>query len=45
MALADHQTPSRTAAEPRDLCAHHHCGPYPSGRQPAPEASRTPFGR
>uniref|UniRef100_A0A8C5FHX6 non-specific serine/threonine protein kinase n=1 Tax=Gadus morhua TaxID=8049 RepID=A0A8C5FHX6_GADMO len=45
MALADHQTPSRTPADPRDLCAHHHCGPYPSGRQAAPEASRTPFGR
>uniref|UniRef100_A0A3P9A8C3 non-specific serine/threonine protein kinase n=1 Tax=Esox lucius TaxID=8010 RepID=A0A3P9A8C3_ESOLU len=44
MALADGPTPTKTLADTRDLCAHH-CTPYPSGRQSAPEASRTTFGR
>ncbi|KAJ7995441.1 hypothetical protein DPEC_G00244600 [Dallia pectoralis] len=44
MALADSPTPTKTLAEARDACAHH-CTPYPSGRQSAPEASRTTFGR
>uniref|UniRef100_A0A4W5R3L6 non-specific serine/threonine protein kinase n=1 Tax=Hucho hucho TaxID=62062 RepID=A0A4W5R3L6_9TELE len=42
MALAD--SPTKTLADARDICAHH-CTPYPSGRQSAPEASRTTFGR
>ncbi|XP_062328222.1 serine/threonine-protein kinase ULK2 isoform X1 [Osmerus eperlanus] len=44
MALADSPTPTKTLADARDICAHH-CTPYPSGRQSAPEASRTTFGR
>ncbi|XP_045074575.1 serine/threonine-protein kinase ULK2-like isoform X2 [Coregonus clupeaformis] len=44
MALADSPTPIKTLADARDICAHHG-NPYPSGRQPAPEASRTTFGR
>ncbi|XP_056138986.1 serine/threonine-protein kinase ULK2 [Lampris incognitus] len=44
MALADSPTPTKTLADARDICAHH-CSPYPSGRQSAPEASRTTFGR
>uniref|UniRef100_A0A8C7U2Q6 non-specific serine/threonine protein kinase n=1 Tax=Oncorhynchus mykiss TaxID=8022 RepID=A0A8C7U2Q6_ONCMY len=44
MALADSPTTTKTLADARDICAHH-CTPYPSGRQSAPEASRTTFGR
>ncbi|XP_029571419.1 serine/threonine-protein kinase ULK2-like isoform X2 [Salmo trutta] len=44
MALVDSPTPTKTLADARDICAHH-CTPYPSGRQSAPEASRTTFGR
>ncbi|KAM9442675.1 serine/threonine-protein kinase ULK2-like isoform 2-T2 [Salvelinus alpinus] len=44
MALADSPTPTKTLADARDICAHH-CTAYPSGRQSAPEASRTMFGR
>ncbi|XP_023870005.1 serine/threonine-protein kinase ULK2 isoform X2 [Salvelinus sp. IW2-2015] len=44
MALADSPTPTKTLADARDICAHH-CTAYPSGRQCAPEASRTMFGR
>ncbi|KAL0973319.1 hypothetical protein UPYG_G00201890 [Umbra pygmaea] len=44
MALADSPMPTKTLADARDLCAHH-CSPYPSGRQSAPETSRTTFGR
>nr|XP_046149916.1 serine/threonine-protein kinase ULK2-like isoform X3 [Oncorhynchus gorbuscha] len=44
MALADSPTPTKTLADARDICALH-CTPYPSGRQSAPEASRTTFGR
>ncbi|KAJ3590579.1 hypothetical protein NHX12_008529 [Muraenolepis orangiensis] len=40
MALADNLTPTRTLTEARDTCSHH-----PGGRQSAPEASRTTFGR
>ncbi|XP_017550271.1 serine/threonine-protein kinase ULK2 isoform X2 [Pygocentrus nattereri] len=42
--IADSTTPSKTLMDARDICAHH-CSPYPSGRQSAPEASKTTFGR
>ncbi|KAK0135190.1 Serine/threonine-protein kinase ULK2 [Merluccius polli] len=45
MALVDNLTPTQTLTDARDVCGHHHCSPYPSGRQSAPEASRTTFGR
>ncbi|KAM4627850.1 serine/threonine-protein kinase ULK2 isoform 2-T2 [Polymixia lowei] len=44
MALVDNTTPTKMLADARDICVHH-CSPYPSGRQSAPEASRTTFGR
>ncbi|XP_012680681.2 serine/threonine-protein kinase ULK2 isoform X2 [Clupea harengus] len=44
MALADSPTPPKSLIDPRDLCAHH-CSPGTGGRQSAPEASRTTFGR
>ncbi|XP_036416979.1 serine/threonine-protein kinase ULK2 isoform X1 [Colossoma macropomum] len=42
--IADSTTPSKALMDARDICAHH-CSPYPSGRQSAPEASKTTFGR
>ncbi|XP_030632263.1 serine/threonine-protein kinase ULK2 isoform X3 [Chanos chanos] len=42
--IADSPTPSKTLMDARDICAHH-CSPYPSGRQSAPEVSKTTFGR
>ncbi|XP_026082068.1 serine/threonine-protein kinase ULK2-like isoform X3 [Carassius auratus] len=42
--IADSPAPVRTLMDGRDLCAHH-CSAYPSSRQSAPEASKTPFGR
>ncbi|XP_066519387.1 serine/threonine-protein kinase ULK2 isoform X2 [Hoplias malabaricus] len=42
--MADSPTPSRTLMDARDICIHH-CSPYPSSRQSAPEASKTTFGR
>uniref|UniRef100_A0A8C9VPR6 non-specific serine/threonine protein kinase n=1 Tax=Scleropages formosus TaxID=113540 RepID=A0A8C9VPR6_SCLFO len=42
--MSDSPTPSKTTTDPRDICTHH-CSPYPSSRQPAPEASKTTFGR
>nr|XP_002664661.3 serine/threonine-protein kinase ULK2 [Danio rerio] len=44
MALADSPIPNKTLMDGRELCAHH-CTAYPSSRQPAPEASKTSFGR
>ncbi|KAL4647179.1 serine/threonine-protein kinase ULK2 isoform X1 [Arapaima gigas] len=41
--VADSPTPSKTS-DLRDVCTHH-CSPYPSSRQPAPESSKTTFGR
>uniref|UniRef100_A0A8C9WN20 non-specific serine/threonine protein kinase n=1 Tax=Scleropages formosus TaxID=113540 RepID=A0A8C9WN20_SCLFO len=41
--MSDSPTPSKTTTDPRDICTHH-CSPYPSSRQPAPEASKTTFG-
>ncbi|XP_039526528.1 serine/threonine-protein kinase ULK2 isoform X3 [Pimephales promelas] len=42
--IADSPTPIRMLMDGRDLCAHH-CSAYPSSQQPAPEASKTSFGR
>ncbi|KAK7156349.1 hypothetical protein R3I94_006432 [Phoxinus phoxinus] len=42
--IADSPTPIRMLMDGRDLCAHH-CSAYPSSHQPAPEASKTSFGR
>ncbi|XP_051717505.1 serine/threonine-protein kinase ULK2 isoform X1 [Ctenopharyngodon idella] len=42
--IADSPTPVRMLMDGRDLCAHH-CSAYPSSQQPAPEASKTSFGR
>ncbi|KAK7171720.1 hypothetical protein R3I93_004122 [Phoxinus phoxinus] len=42
--IADSPAPIRMLMDGRDLCAHH-CSAYPSSHQPAPEASKTSFGR
>ncbi|XP_067307012.1 serine/threonine-protein kinase ULK2 isoform X3 [Pseudorasbora parva] len=42
--IADSPSPIRMLMDGRDLCAHH-CLAYPSSQQPAPEASKTSFGR
>ncbi|XP_063061657.1 serine/threonine-protein kinase ULK2 isoform X2 [Engraulis encrasicolus] len=42
--MADSPTPPKSLLDGREICMHH-CSPGSGGRQSAPEASRTTFGR